>query len=116
MNVRIPQIMIRNLAAAALSLGFLALSTPLMAQDDFAYGRRLFLDKAQCSYCHGWAGDGAGDLEQALLPVGEVLGELVLHAGQVDEGEELPRPLLRSRLLVAHLKHATLEGSFFNAG
>ena len=43
MNVRIPQIMIRNLAAAALSLGFLALSTPLMAQDDFAYGRRLFL-------------------------------------------------------------------------
>ena len=61
MNVRIPQIMIRNLAAAALSLGFLALSTPLMAQDDFAYGRRLFLDKAQCSYCHGWAGDGNGE-------------------------------------------------------
>ncbi len=31
------------------------------AQDDFSYGRRLYLDKAQCSYCHGWAGDGAGD-------------------------------------------------------
>jgi len=29
--------------------------------DDFAFGRRLFLDKAQCSYCHGWAGDGAGE-------------------------------------------------------
>lgn len=29
--------------------------------DDFSYGRRLFLDKAQCSYCHGWAGDGAGE-------------------------------------------------------
>jgi hypothetical protein len=29
--------------------------------DDFAFGRRLFLDKAQCLYCHGWAGDGAGE-------------------------------------------------------
>jgi mono/diheme cytochrome c family protein len=28
--------------------------------DDFAYGRRLFLEKAECSFCHGWAGDGAG--------------------------------------------------------
>src|SRR5882757_2596125 len=34
--------------------------SPLSA-DDFSYGRRLFLDKAQCSYCHGWAGDGAGE-------------------------------------------------------
>jgi hypothetical protein len=32
----------------------------LMAQD-FAYGRRLYQDKAQCSFCHGWAGDGAGE-------------------------------------------------------
>jgi mono/diheme cytochrome c family protein len=30
------------------------------ADDDFAYGRRLFLDKAECSFCHGWAGDGSG--------------------------------------------------------
>jgi len=30
------------------------------AADDFAFGRRIFQDKAQCSYCHGWAGDGAG--------------------------------------------------------
>jgi mono/diheme cytochrome c family protein len=29
--------------------------------DDFSFGRRLFLDKAQCLYCHGWAGDGAGE-------------------------------------------------------
>ena len=29
--------------------------------DDFTFGRRVFLDKAQCSYCHGWAGDGAGE-------------------------------------------------------
>jgi mono/diheme cytochrome c family protein len=31
------------------------------ADDDFAYGRRLYLDKAQCAYCHGWAADGAGE-------------------------------------------------------
>src|SRR3954467_9240061 len=31
------------------------------AQDDFSYARRLYIDKAQCSYCHGWAGDGAGE-------------------------------------------------------
>jgi hypothetical protein len=34
---------------------------PPCADDDFAFGRRLFLDKAQCSYCHGWAGDGNGE-------------------------------------------------------
>ena len=31
------------------------------AQEDFSYARRLYLDKAQCSYCHGWAGDGVGE-------------------------------------------------------
>jgi mono/diheme cytochrome c family protein len=30
------------------------------AADDFAYGRRLFLEKAECSFCHGWPGDGSG--------------------------------------------------------
>jgi hypothetical protein len=34
--------------------------SPAAADDDFAYGRRLFLDKAECSFCHGWAGDGSG--------------------------------------------------------
>jgi hypothetical protein len=28
--------------------------------DDFAFGRRIYQDKAQCGFCHGWAGDGAG--------------------------------------------------------
>ena len=41
---------------------FVAVSStiPAAADDDFAYGRRLFLEKAECSFCHGWAGDGAG--------------------------------------------------------
>ncbi len=38
----------------------LAGTTPANA-DDYAFGRRIFLDKAQCLYCHGWAGDGAGE-------------------------------------------------------
>jgi len=33
---------------------------PAWADDDFAGGRRIFLEKADCGYCHGWAGDGAG--------------------------------------------------------
>src|SRR5229473_193723 len=47
------------LALAAIPI----LLAPLAAHaaDDFAYGRRLYLDKAQCSYCHGWAADGAGE-------------------------------------------------------
>ena len=37
--------------------------TALAAQpaDNSAYGRRLYQDKAQCSFCHGWAADGAGE-------------------------------------------------------
>jgi mono/diheme cytochrome c family protein len=32
---------------------------PAWAQD-YSQGRRVFLEKADCQYCHGWAGDGAG--------------------------------------------------------
>ena len=42
-------------------LAVLALAaSPARAQDDFAGVRRIFLEKADCAYCHGWAGDGAG--------------------------------------------------------
>jgi mono/diheme cytochrome c family protein len=34
---------------------------PLAAQAADEYARRLYLDKAQCAYCHGWAADGAGE-------------------------------------------------------
>jgi hypothetical protein len=47
--------------AAALLLGASPLAVPASAQPDAAYGRRLYLEKAQCSYCHGWAADGAGE-------------------------------------------------------
>src|SRR5438270_12048067 len=40
---------------------FLLTSPAARAEDDFAYARRLYLDKAQCAFCHGWAADGAGE-------------------------------------------------------
>src|SRR6266498_2412246 len=48
------------IAGAGLFLIALADVGPLAAQD-FSYGRRLYQDKAQCSFRHGWAGDGAGE-------------------------------------------------------
>jgi hypothetical protein len=33
---------------------------------DFERGRRIFLEKADCAYCHGWAGDGAGQGQSQL--------------------------------------------------
>jgi len=51
--------------SVAVPCALLAFASVLVAAtvsaEDFAYGRRLYLDKAQCSYCHGWAADGAGD-------------------------------------------------------
>jgi mono/diheme cytochrome c family protein len=45
-----------------LSLALAFVATALSARaDDYDFGRRMFLNKAQCSYCHGWAGDGAGE-------------------------------------------------------
>jgi mono/diheme cytochrome c family protein len=46
-------------AAAALAATIAALAA--QPADPTAYGRRLYHDKAQCSYCHGWAADGAGE-------------------------------------------------------
>ena len=40
---------------------FASITTAIAQGEDFSYGRRLFIEKAQCSYCHGWAGDGSGE-------------------------------------------------------
>ena len=47
--------------ATMLALVTAAALPPPANAEDFAYGRRIFQDKAQCPYCHGWAGDGAGE-------------------------------------------------------
>jgi mono/diheme cytochrome c family protein len=46
---------------AALVIAASVLAPLAAPADEFAYARRLYLDKAQCSYCHGWAADGAGE-------------------------------------------------------
>src|SRR6478735_7637361 len=48
---------------AILAALVLALVTPLAAQTsaDIGLGKRLYQEKATCGFCHGWAGDGAGD-------------------------------------------------------
>ena len=56
------QSLLDRVRAALLALLAVAAAAPLAASadDDFANGRRIFLEKADCGYCHGWAGDGAG--------------------------------------------------------
>ena len=50
-------------AAGALLALLAASSSPQPARPPTIspMARRLYLDKAQCSYCHGWAADGAGE-------------------------------------------------------
>jgi mono/diheme cytochrome c family protein len=37
-----------------------ALVVDTASAQDYSQGRRVFLEKADCQYCHGWAGNGAG--------------------------------------------------------
>src|SRR4051812_47268564 len=52
--------MTRFVACIVAIAALIALSPPAFAQDDFSFGRRIYLQKAECTFCHGWAGDGAG--------------------------------------------------------
>src|SRR5262245_45135112 len=61
MTVSVSGSRVASLLVAIASLAALGAPPAGAADDDFTYGRRLFLDKAQCSYCHGGAGDGAGE-------------------------------------------------------
>ncbi|HLH94033.1 MAG TPA: c-type cytochrome [Xanthobacteraceae bacterium] len=49
-----------RILAAILLVANICGSRSALADDEFANGRRIFLEKADCQYCHGWAGDGAG--------------------------------------------------------
>jgi mono/diheme cytochrome c family protein len=56
--------MINSAASIALAFGAaLAVALPAAAQTsgDIGLGKRLYQEKATCGFCHGWAGDGAGD-------------------------------------------------------
>ena len=45
---------------ALLILAAMLFSVSSAAAQDYSHGRRIFLEKGDCQYCHGWAGDGAG--------------------------------------------------------
>ena len=47
---------IRSIVGLLLAAAFVSSA----AAQDVERGRRLYLEKADCQYCHGWAGDGAG--------------------------------------------------------
>ena len=47
-------------SACTVALAILG-SASVAAADDVGFGRRLFYNTAQCTYCHGWAGDGSGE-------------------------------------------------------
>jgi hypothetical protein len=49
-----------GMAGAAALVLLPAVAQPARA-DDYAFGRRIFYNKAQCTYCHGWAGNGEGE-------------------------------------------------------
>jgi mono/diheme cytochrome c family protein len=43
---------------AAMLMAFLA-AAPAARSEDVARGQQIWHDKAECNFCHGWAGDGA---------------------------------------------------------
>jgi hypothetical protein len=63
--------------AVVVAIGLTALASNSTAQaqsaEDIAAGRQLFLQKADCKACHGWAGDGRKMDEQ--MPDGANLRE-----------------------------------------
>jgi mono/diheme cytochrome c family protein len=52
-----PRVAVLAVTALAVAIA----SAAAQPADPTAYGRRLYQDKAQCSFCHGWAADGAGE-------------------------------------------------------
>src|SRR5262245_66405727 len=55
-------VMVGRLVRSVLVVGVAAasLGASNATAQDFSHGRRIFLEKGDCQYCHGWAGDGAG--------------------------------------------------------
>lgn len=51
----------KALACAALALALMTNAAQAQGADVVAFGKRIYQDKAVCSYCHGWAADGAGE-------------------------------------------------------
>lgn len=47
-------------AVAALAIAAFLAAAPAAVAEDVARGQKIWHDKAECNFCHGWAGDGLG--------------------------------------------------------
>ena len=47
-------------ALTAVVLAAFLVAAPAARADDVARGQKIWHDKAECNFCHGWAGDGQG--------------------------------------------------------
>lgn len=67
------------------------LAPTALAQDngDLRLGKRVYQERGQCSFCHGWAGNGEGD---PFAPLGANLRETELTREQVFEVVQCGRP------------------------
>ena len=50
----------RCVAALLFAWAAVMMGASVALAQDVSQGRRVYLEKADCQYCHGWAGDGAG--------------------------------------------------------
>jgi mono/diheme cytochrome c family protein len=50
-----------SLVLAVPMVAALAMAAAAQTSGDITLGKRLYQAKATCGFCHGWAGDGAGD-------------------------------------------------------
>lgn len=80
-----------GLALAGSVLILTALTFPAAAQDEaqIRRGKLIFANKATCSFCHGWAGDGDG---QPRSDQGPSLRATELNAEQIREVVQCGRP------------------------
>lgn len=80
----------RTALALAVSLGAFLFGPSALAQDSIAQGLRIWKEKGQCAFCHGWAGDGMGDAHsEGKAPA---LRETALTRDQIYETIKCGRP------------------------
>lgn len=53
---------------AAVALAAACIAAPIARADEVARGQRIWHDKAECNFCHGWAGDGMGGFHHPGRP------------------------------------------------
>ena len=55
-----PTVAIALTAITAVMMATFLAAAPVAQAQDVARGQKIWHEKAECSFCHGWAGDGVG--------------------------------------------------------